>query len=183
MDNQLLTNALGVAALIVALLAMWATFWQATIARRHNRLSVRPVLTFDAVLDCRDDGTTLIVTVVNHGLGPAIVIDCYAVAKGARVNRSDSLRSEVTDVFRQLCGTRLRFRRGDASLPLPGTVVKPGSAVEVVNHHVFDVGPKAFLKELQDFGSFEIVIVFKSIYEEHFDVKYSALTTTSPGDT
>lgn len=175
MDNQVLTNALGGAALVVALLAMWATFWQATIARRHNRLSVRPVLTCEAILDCKDDGTTMVVSLVNHGLGPALVVDSYVVAHGVRIHRSESLKSEVTEVFRQLCGTRLRYQRRDASLPLSGSVLRPGIAIEVVNHHVFDIGPKALLKELQEFGSFEIVVAFKSIYEEPFEVRYSPL--------
>jgi hypothetical protein len=89
-------DSVAVASLVVALCAMVATVWQAAIARKHNRLSVRPVLT----LYRREiDG---VISVRNNGSGPAIVIayELYSKEKGKRLllNELDGFFQTPTDV-------------------------------------------------------------------------------------
>lgn len=64
------SDYIAVAALFVALLAMFATFWQAHIARSYSRISVRPHLDWGVN---RFPGKPVAFFLVNNGLGPAII--------------------------------------------------------------------------------------------------------------
>ena len=78
--------------LVIALCALAATIWQAAISRRHNKLSVRPVLT----LYRQDiDG---VIYVKNNGSGPAIV-KAYEVWKNGNRIEDDQWPSLMPHVF------------------------------------------------------------------------------------
>ena len=62
--NWLSANASNV----IALSALAATFWQAYISRKHNKLSVKPYLTTWTTTS--SDGY-VIVKIINNGVGPA----------------------------------------------------------------------------------------------------------------
>lgn len=53
---------------VIALCALAATFWQAYISRKHNKLSVKPYLT--TWTEATSDGY-IIVKIINNGTGPA----------------------------------------------------------------------------------------------------------------
>lgn len=53
---------------VIALSALGATFWQAHISRKHNKLSVKPYLTTWTATS--SDGY-IIVKIINNGTGPA----------------------------------------------------------------------------------------------------------------
>src|SRR5712672_755633 len=69
-------------AAIIALCALGLTVYQAGIARRHNRLSVRPSLTSFTHRAVGHDAR-FAVTLENNGLGPA-VIDSFEVTLGGQ---------------------------------------------------------------------------------------------------
>ena len=58
----------------VALLALVATFWQAHISRKHNRLSVQP---FVEHYQERIPGKHISVSIRNNGIGPALLEKVY----------------------------------------------------------------------------------------------------------
>ncbi|MDD2582008.1 MAG: hypothetical protein PHR66_08450 [Desulfuromonadaceae bacterium] len=64
------SDVIATSAALISLLAMAATFWQAKLARKHNALSVRPVLVFYNHLH-EDKPIQLIVK--NAGLGLALL--------------------------------------------------------------------------------------------------------------
>ncbi|HEX8922600.1 MAG TPA: hypothetical protein VF766_14090 [Pyrinomonadaceae bacterium] len=64
-------TAIGIAASVIAILAIVVSVWQGVEQRRHNRLSVKPALNFDT--DSAVDGTILSVALKNAGTGPAII--------------------------------------------------------------------------------------------------------------
>ena len=75
-----LPSPFEIGTLIIALCALAATIWQAAISRKHNKLSVRPVLTLYR-LDI--DG---VIYIKNNGSGPAIVKEYEIWKDGALVN-------------------------------------------------------------------------------------------------
>lgn len=65
-------DVVGIAAVMVAAFALFATLWQSYVTRRHNRLSVAPYLRFDVYwthTDIKEAGIYL----ANKGVGPAII--------------------------------------------------------------------------------------------------------------
>ena len=87
-----LPSPLEIGTLVIALCAMAGTIWQAAIARKHNKLSVRPVLT----LYRRDiDG---IIYVKNNGTGPAIV-KSYEIWKDGVLVKEEALMSLIPHAF------------------------------------------------------------------------------------
>ena len=63
-------DVIAIAAVLIAVLSMAGTFWQAALTRKHNRLSVCPKL--DYVASHYPDKPISLV-IVNNGLGTAIV--------------------------------------------------------------------------------------------------------------
>jgi len=87
-----LPSSLEIGTLVIALCAMAGTVWQAAIARKHNKLSVRPVLT----LYRRDiDG---IIYVKNNGTGPAI-LKVYEIWKDGVLVHEDHLQNLIPHAF------------------------------------------------------------------------------------
>lgn len=74
------TNWLAILAVCVSILALAVTWWQASLARSHNKLSVRPHL----IGHSHWDNSLYSLEVLNHGLGPAVIT-------AARVYHQDKL--------------------------------------------------------------------------------------------
>ncbi|MEZ7493556.1 hypothetical protein QO198_18575 [Pseudoalteromonas distincta] len=72
----LLLNSLSLSAvtaftsLLVAICAMFITFWQAHLSRKHNKLSVKPHI---AVHKVAITGKTPEIRIINKGVGPAFI--------------------------------------------------------------------------------------------------------------
>jgi len=64
------SDIIAFSSVAIALLAMLATFWQAKIAREHNKLSVRPFVEHS---QSRLHGGHISISISNHGLGPAFI--------------------------------------------------------------------------------------------------------------
>lgn len=90
-----LPSPFEIGTLVIALCALAATIWQAAISRRHNKLSVRPVLT----LYRRDiDG---VIYVRNNGSGPAI-IKSYEIWKNGALVDEEHLPKLLPHAFEAL---------------------------------------------------------------------------------
>jgi len=76
-------DLIELAALATAISALGATIWQARIAREHNRLSVRPVLTLH-----RNEAEGYI-ELKNSGFGPALVQEYEVYLSGTQIDLSD----------------------------------------------------------------------------------------------
>lgn len=56
-------------AIFIAIIALFISIWQGFEQRKHNRYSVRPLLTFDSYVSNK----TRSIRISNDGLGPAII--------------------------------------------------------------------------------------------------------------
>jgi hypothetical protein len=131
--------ALG--SLATAVCALVATIWQAAISRKHNRLSVRPMLT----LYRREiDG---VITVKNNGSGPAIIqsYELYFGGKQVALDAMDGVLPTLSD------------------LPdlTPGVAIAVGEAIDLVKSVTLLDGSN--VKPLEDL---KFRIVYRSIYGE-----------------
>ncbi|PLX95576.1 MAG: hypothetical protein C0620_03920 [Desulfuromonas sp.] len=64
-------TAISLASAFIALLALGVAIWQGIIARKHNRLSVKPILAIDTFLSL--DHETIGIKLRNNGVGPLIL--------------------------------------------------------------------------------------------------------------
>ena len=134
-------DPVAISSLVIALCAMVATVWQAAIARRHNRLSVRPVLTL-----YRREIEGLIY-VRNNGSGPAIITsyELYSNGKRLPLDSLDGIFSTVTDVPELT----------------PGVAIAVGESVELVKAVTF-----LEASHTQPMEDLRFRIVYESIYGE-----------------
>ena len=134
-------DSLALAGLVVALCAMVATVWQGAIARKHNRLSVRPVLT---LYRREADG---IISVRNNGSGPAIVVsyELYSKAKRLSLESLDGVFPTITDVPELT----------------PGVAIAVGESVELIK--AVTVLEASHVQPMQEL---RFRIVYESIYGE-----------------
>lgn len=72
---------------IVAITALALSLWQLLSQRKHDRLSVRPYLSAGYKWHCSSDKglKSFEVVVVNNGIGPAIIKDCFVEIDGKRI--------------------------------------------------------------------------------------------------
>lgn len=84
---------------IIALCALVATFWQADLSRRHNRLAVKPHIEIARGFDFNKQ--EYCVNMLNNGLGPALVTKIQLLVDGKEVNtqNSEAICDVISKVF------------------------------------------------------------------------------------
>ena len=129
------------AALVVAVCALVVTVWQGVVTRKHNRLSVTPVLT----LYRREiDG---VITVKNNGIGPALIISQEVYFRGEPLEE-ESFQKAIPHFI-------------DSGHLLPGAAIAPGDEVMLFKSAAYlDGSHMEVLQELR------FRITYKSIYNE-----------------
>lgn len=75
---------IAISSAVVAILAFFATAWQAWLARVHNRLIVTPKISSTTSSTITNDGIEIKVTIKNEGVGPALIVDRYFTIDGQR---------------------------------------------------------------------------------------------------
>lgn len=78
------SDTIAATSAIVALLAFAATIWQGWMTRKHNRLSVRPLLVWHIQKNSTSNGIEITFCVTNKGIGPAIVDDRWFTIEGRK---------------------------------------------------------------------------------------------------
>jgi len=80
-------------AAIVASAALIVTFWQLSVVRKHNQLSVRPFLAFWSWHDGTDNTYSLYLQ--NNGIGPAIITSFSVYVDNKRILASGTKALEI----------------------------------------------------------------------------------------
>ncbi len=75
-------NLQSLIAITIATLAVVISIWQGFEQRRHNRLSVKPLLNFETVAH----NQTKTIRLSNDGLGPAIIKEFYVTMDGEKID-------------------------------------------------------------------------------------------------
>lgn len=127
--------------LITAVCALMVTVWQGVVTRKHNRLTVKPVLT----LYRREiDG---LIYVRNNGTGPAFIVDCQVFSRDQPLTE-ELLRTLLPCVL-------------DTATLLPGAAIAPGETVELFKSETL-----LDSSHVEPLETLRFRVVYESVYGE-----------------
>lgn len=159
------------AAVIVAGFAFVATAWQGAITRRHNKLSVTPMLMFHHEKRITAEGTHFRFVIKNVGIGVAAVTDRYFTIKGQRHSPTDPKK-----VIKEICNIAVgnMFQYAITSEGLFGPKAKIPAGAEITLLSVFFPGMKA--PELHEVVEtlaerIDFVVEYESIYGDKYSTR------------
>jgi len=141
-------------AVFIAVMALVISLWQGCEERRHNRFSVRPLLTFDNT----SSGTTKSIRLSNNGLGPAL-IKAFVIT----VNSSRYYAKDVNPWQKVVEARNLQGKYSQMYYFANGSHIKVDSKTAL------------FTWEADSIRNLDISISIKynSIYSEEFEVEES----------
>ncbi len=128
-------DIIDIATLCVAMGAFGAAAWQGWIARRHNRLSVRPALTWRRSRSVTTGGIEIEYSVTNTGVGPALVKDVYFTIHGDRLATVED-QDVVETLVQHVLGDSLNFHLKAHGLPGTDAAMAVGERI-VIAHLLF----------------------------------------------
>lgn len=164
------SDIIATCSVIVAVLAFFATAWQAWLSHRHNRLSVRPLLVWR--ISRRNDPTSagIAYSVKNLGLGPAIIRDRYFTKNGERFTPPGMAIDEVKAFVEHVLGQQVEYHLHTFGLPGKDTAI-PSQDEVVVADIVFSTPGADLLPTLQEMaGVIGFHINYESMYGETFSL-------------
>ena len=111
------SELLAIAGLATAVCALVATIWQGVVTRKHNRLSVKPVLTLYRE---ESDGK---IYIKNNGTGPALIRD-YELYKDGRFVDERNVQSAIPLLARAASLTN-------------GVALAPGDTIDLIESKTY----------------------------------------------
>ena len=166
-DSLSNSDIIAIAAVATAVCALVATLWQACIARRHSRLSVRPHLD-DHVW--RSAGQPFRLSVVNSGLGPAIVTRSSILIDGAEFEVGADVDWPAFAYFSPDLPREMQW-----TLMTIGTVISSGNQIDIVKWPVEFESATEHRAVHNTLGRVGLLISYKSMYDEHFSLNRAGL--------
>lgn len=139
-------------AIFVAFLALFISVWQGCEQRKHNRLSVKPLLGFDNI----SMNNAKSIRISNNGLGPAIITSFSIKDEEKILNAIDE---NPWEYFLKARG--IRDSISSMYYFSSGSIIQSGETFTLLQWRPTD----------QRVLNLEIEIQYKSIYEEEFSVK------------
>ncbi|WP_420598536.1 hypothetical protein [Neptuniibacter sp.] len=160
---------------IIATCAMAATFWQGYIARKHNKLSVKPFLDINRHSDYTAFSFKL--SLVNQGLGPAIITsysmkveqkDCSYQHFHLKADELFKVLSEAVPDLDPIKLSIYTMEKGNA-------YIQPGEIIDIlainIPLEIYQTTDKALLRAKLD--SISYCFDYESIYGQKSQAKYS----------
>lgn len=151
----------------VALCALVLTIWTILMQRKHNKLSLRPLLSFAAEQDAQNNRVIIHHRLRNGGVGPAVIQDFEVYYKGALIDKNNYTKalpkmSEALGDFAEHCNTKFGCVRKNIFLAAneEKTIIYIDYPLDVYTHK------HSFVTSLVEDFCFKIK--YKSIYEESF---------------
>jgi hypothetical protein len=168
-----ISDLIASCAIVVAVCALWATIWQAAIARRHIRLSVLPSLYANVRFAHESDGIVFELKLRNNGIGPAIITASYLLKQDVGRYKVPNGKLAVIEHFREIFNG-LDGSGHSAFFPPPGCVVSTNEEIIIYRTKLWRVGSKGVLREIDRFGGICFDIHYESLYKEQFilDFRY-----------
>ena len=152
------SEIVAVSSMAIALLALVAAFWQAHISRRHNRLSVRP---FIEHYQERIPGEHISVSIVNHGIGPAVLEKVYfTISPNTQRLDIDELLDKIVLTMKPTKGA------WESGTFLGKTMFPPGKITTVVKLELTLEDDENFMIISKILDDTSIHVVYRSIYNE-----------------
>jgi hypothetical protein len=130
------SDIIAISSIVIAVLALFATWWQAWLTHKHNRLVVRPFLAWCHDRNHGQNCLEVVFSLSNQGIGPAIVRERYFYLDGKHFkNQSD--KSDVECLVDELLPLEWKCWIKEQGLPGLNHAIPAGSSF-VIAHLVFD---------------------------------------------
>jgi hypothetical protein len=165
------SDLIATAALLVAGLAMGATFWQAHVARAYGRISVRPHLDWGTN---RFPGKPIVLYLLNSGLGPAIIDSLTLTLDGKSfpidgLDLPPELRNEVISISGHT----------EWNLFSKGTPIANGAQINLFFFENSSLGLVPHNQAVALLNRIGVEIHYSSMYGEKFVLRRVVATNTS----
>lgn len=149
-------------AAVTSFCAIGIAFWQGLINRQHNKLSVRPLLSFNKEAIGRD----YVISLQNIGLGPAI-LEKVVVSVDNKTIEKDFLSAliEAMEIFEV---DHLARKIND---PGEGHAINQEGLVELIRIKDAMIDDNAKTTISNEMLSLDISIIYRSFYGEKFNVR------------
>ncbi len=167
------SDIIATCSVIVAVVALVATFWQAWLAHKHNRLSVRPLLIWHSSRTNNAHSSRIAFSVKNHGLGPAIVEERYFTKDGSRFIPTGPKTDEVGEFLAHVVGTKLQYRLHTYGLPGKESAIPSQAEIVIADVEFPSLAPSSFSVLEQLVGEVDFHVEYHSLYEKKFHLKAS----------
>lgn len=157
------SDIIATTALVIALLAMIATFWQAHAARAFGRISVRPHLDWGIN---RFPGKPVILYLSNSGLGPA-VIDSITLTLDGRNYPIDNMElpKEIRDEVMSIGGLT------EWVLFSKGTPISSGTQINLFSFQNQSLNQSSYNRAITLLERIGVEIDYSSMYKEKFKLR------------
>ena len=159
------SDVIASGAALVALFAMFATFWQVKIARDHNRLSVMPHLDASFLAFPNEPFR---IKIFNNGLGPAVVRAFHISVDGTEfLGSGPSMPVELRAVF-TASGLMLNLMTLG-----PGTPIRPDGEFDLISCPAAPQSLQQFEAEKAFGRRLGLRAVYESIYGQERELRIS----------
>jgi hypothetical protein len=149
-------QVIALAAALIALAALGIAVWEGVMSRRHDRLSVGPLL----VLRHHLGGSrgSLGLTISNEGLGPAVVTKCILEVDGEPCKEDGDNGWEAAISLLGLRDFRPRY-----TTVAPDGIIRPGDTVWLLSTTVTEDHVSGLSKAL---SRLNVRVSYESIYKD-----------------
>ncbi|GGQ13875.1 hypothetical protein [Shewanella litoralis] len=147
---------IAISSILIALCALVTTIWQGMITRKHNKLSVRPIISVYVIVS---GDNTLGLKIVNQGLGPAIITSAFIKKNGFQFRLDDR---KYLSLFPELTDNHFQFGLGG----MQGSLVplQPHWLISTEVHNDLNI-KKSLVSAL---NKIELEFEYESIYRDKF---------------
>lgn len=164
-------DVISISSVVIAVCALFATIYQAHLSRRHNRLSVKPVL---IVCDRREDqdiGCEFHFSIDNCGIGPAMVVDRYLLVDGVRFEASGRSGDTVAELMKHVFQKRYAYELREHGFPGRKSVFAVNESFTLARIR-FPTANGLILDAIsQELDRIVFVVDYESMYGERFQLK------------
>jgi hypothetical protein len=155
-----MSDLIAVASAFVSLLALAISVWAGYVAWDHNKRSVLPILHVDK--DIRN-GTDIELSVLNYGLGPALIKSFSIFCDGKEYIFPDQGQYGV---ILQALGLDPSANSFTAEIPLKGNVVKADGSFSVIRFVGSGQNAQLHKKIVDVLPRLRIRVIYESIYRQ-----------------
>lgn len=158
-DWQVVT---AISSAVIALCALVFSIWQGMVARKHNKLSVRPHLSTWSSAD--EEKGFYSFEIINNGIGPAIVEEATVKVDGKPIagKAADAVENAVKILFADL-----RYR-ANHSYFMKGDTMAPNERCGLIELQFSDEPPPSAEVIARAMKRVVVEITYKSFYGETF---------------
>ncbi len=165
------SDYIAIASAFIATLAFGATIWQGWITRRHNHLSVRPLLVWHVARNNSPEFAEITFSLKNKGIGPAIISDRYFTVRGARFHPSGLKTDEVQELVTTTLAGQFQYTLRQFGLPGNEAAIVAQEEIIVAKIAFHRMRPEVLTEVAKSFGYIQFCADYESLYGHKFKLR------------